>query len=153
MPEIRPFHALHADLAQDPDVSPGRRRGWVRDPEPAIYQVRQTFEHDGVARTRRSIVAALRLGAFSGTALLPHELACFVSFEDPGLVTAPVHRLVRELHHDPRRLAVLLDEHFEVELLPEDLEKPAGLLWAERRLERASRAGHAMVLLTRADRR
>src|SRR4051812_17721206 len=75
MPEIRPFHALHADLAQDPDVSPGRRRGWVRDPEPAIYQVRQTFEHDGVARTRRSIVAALRLGAFSGTALLPHEPA------------------------------------------------------------------------------
>src|SRR5690348_9882704 len=73
MPEIRPFHALLADLAGE-GGAPGRR-GWVRDPAPAIFQLRQTFEHDGATRSRRGLVAALYLPASGPPALLPHEPA------------------------------------------------------------------------------
>ena len=45
----------------------------TRENQPTIYAVRETFMHDGVAKTRKSIFARVRLEEFSKGVILPHE--------------------------------------------------------------------------------
>ena len=71
MAEVRAFHALRADFQQGPDLAGAHRR--VRDREPAIFQLRQSFEHGGRTLARRGIVAAVGLATSGTPALLPHE--------------------------------------------------------------------------------
>lgn len=47
---------------------------FMREPQPALYALEQTFSTpDGVAHTRRSFTAALQLSAFGEGIVLPHE--------------------------------------------------------------------------------
>ncbi len=45
----------------------------IEDPEPAIYVLDDTFQHDGETYTRRSFVAAVRLEKLGKGAIFPHE--------------------------------------------------------------------------------
>jgi uncharacterized protein (DUF1015 family) len=44
-----------------------------RDPQPAIYCYRQSFDHEGLRRTRSGFLARLRLEEFEQGSVFPHE--------------------------------------------------------------------------------
>jgi len=84
-----PLNAVHVDLPVGPGESPSdeaygraaallelwRQEGaLVRDAEPAVYLVDQTYRGpDGEERTRRGFVARLTLAALEERVVLPHE--------------------------------------------------------------------------------
>jgi uncharacterized protein (DUF1015 family) len=84
-----PLNAVHVDLPVGPGEAPSdeaygraaallslwRRDGaLVRDEEPAVYLVDQTYRGpDGVEHTRRGFVARLTLAALEERVVLPHE--------------------------------------------------------------------------------
>ncbi len=116
---------------------------------------RRAFIADGHHRYEMALAHARACEAEGAPASGAHRtiLACFCPMSDPGLVIRPVHRLVTGLSVEIGRLLLLLDEHFDVEELVEDVRKPAGLAWAQRRLAEAGRSGHALLLLAGADRK
>jgi uncharacterized protein (DUF1015 family) len=75
-----PRNVAHLTLEPDPEVAGARMREWladgvlVRDEAPAVWWLEQDFVGpDGVARSRRGIVASLRAEPYSSAAVLPHE--------------------------------------------------------------------------------
>ena len=75
-----PHNVAHLTLEPDADVAGERLREWladgvlVRDETPAVWWLEQDFVGpDGVARSRRGIVASLRAEPYSNGAVLPHE--------------------------------------------------------------------------------
>src|SRR5215510_966601 len=65
----------------DSEAESGRLfRAWldervlVRDPEPAVWALEQEYTGpDGISRTRRGVVASLRVEPYETGAVLPHE--------------------------------------------------------------------------------
>lgn len=84
-----PYNAIRLELGAGPTdpAVPGNRyatathllQAWqeagvlVRDPRPAYYLHEHTFLLDGTARTRRGLLAAVRLHDWSSGVVLPHE--------------------------------------------------------------------------------
>ena len=84
-----PYNAVHVDLPVPPGAEPDDAayeaaaasfRRWqaegvlVRDDEPVVYLIDQTFRGpDGVERTRRGFMARLRLADLGERVVLPHE--------------------------------------------------------------------------------
>jgi uncharacterized protein (DUF1015 family) len=75
-----PHNVAHLTLEANADVAGARLRQWLadgvlaRDERPAVWWLEQDFVGpDGVARSRRGIVASLRAEPYSTGAVLPHE--------------------------------------------------------------------------------
>ncbi len=75
-----PHSVAHLTMEPDAAVAGERMREWladgvlVRDEAPAVWWLEQDFVGpDGVARSRRGIVASLRAEPYSTGAVLPHE--------------------------------------------------------------------------------
>ncbi len=111
---------------------------------------------DGHHRYETALAYAERRLAEGAPAEGAHRyvLAFLCATSDPGLRILPTHRLVFGLPSlDPGRFFTLLDEHFEVRELEEDVRKPAGRAWALRKLAEAGRDRHALLALSRGDRK
>ncbi len=87
-PELRdrllaasPHNVIRLARPQDPDEAGREFREWqdegvlVREPEPAVWILEETFEGpDGERRTRRGLVARLRVGPYGAeSGVYPHE--------------------------------------------------------------------------------
>jgi uncharacterized protein (DUF1015 family) len=86
-PELRdrllaasPHNVIRLARPQDPDEAGREFRKWqdegvlVRDPEPAVWILEETFDGpDGERRTRRGLVARLRVGPYGESGVYPHE--------------------------------------------------------------------------------
>jgi len=86
-PELRdelrarsPHNVVHLTLPDSEDDAARDLAGWrtsgvlVQDPQPAFWALEQDYVGpDGVARTRRGLVAALRLEPYERGVVLPHE--------------------------------------------------------------------------------
>lgn len=77
-----PYNVIRLELNRDPDPYTSAAdilHAWrtdnilMRGETPALYHYTQTFEHDGLLRTRTGIVARVRLEEFSTGRILPHE--------------------------------------------------------------------------------
>jgi uncharacterized protein (DUF1015 family) len=75
-----PHGVAHLTLEPDAAVAGDRMREWladgvlVRDPTPAVWWLEQDFTGpDGVGRSRRGIVASLRVEPYATGTVLPHE--------------------------------------------------------------------------------
>jgi uncharacterized protein (DUF1015 family) len=75
-----PHNVVHLTLDPSEEAAGARFRQWlaqgvlVRDPEPAAWMVAQDYiGPDGVARTRRGLVASLGVEPYSTGTVLPHE--------------------------------------------------------------------------------
>lgn len=75
-----PHNVVHLTLDDSEDVAGTRFREWlregilVRDADPAAWVVAQDYVGpDGIARTRRGVVASLRVEPYANGAVLPHE--------------------------------------------------------------------------------
>ncbi len=77
-----PYNVTLLELNRDPDPYTSAAdilHAWrtnnilKRSERPALYHYTQTFEHDGLLRTRTGIVARVRLEEFSTGRILPHE--------------------------------------------------------------------------------
>ena len=75
-----PHNVVHLTLDPSEEAAGARFRQWlaegvlVRDPEPAAWVVAQDYVGpDGVARTRRGLVASLGVEPYATGTVLPHE--------------------------------------------------------------------------------
>jgi uncharacterized protein (DUF1015 family) len=75
-----PHNVVHLTLADDPEQAGRDLRDWqeqgvlARDAEPSYWWLSQDYVGpDGVARTRRGFVAALRAQPYEDRVILPHE--------------------------------------------------------------------------------
>jgi uncharacterized protein (DUF1015 family) len=75
-----PFNVVHLTLPDDESDAARLWREWlsdgvlVRDDQPAFWALEQTYVGpDGVERTRRGIVGALRVEPYENRVVLPHE--------------------------------------------------------------------------------
>ncbi|HEU0056312.1 MAG TPA: DUF1015 domain-containing protein [Gaiella sp.] len=75
-----PHNVAHLTSEPEADIAGARLREWLaegvlaRDESPAVWWLEQDFVGpDGVARSRRGIVASLRAEPYSTGAVLPHE--------------------------------------------------------------------------------
>ena len=75
-----PHNVAHLTSEPDADVAGARLQEWLadgvltRDESPAVWWLEQDFVGpDGVARSRRGIVASLRAEPYAAGAVLPHE--------------------------------------------------------------------------------
>jgi uncharacterized protein (DUF1015 family) len=75
-----PHNVVHLTLDPSEEAAGARFRRWlaqgvlVRDPEPAAWVVAQDYVGpDGVARTRRGLVASLGVEPYAAGTVLPHE--------------------------------------------------------------------------------
>ena len=119
-----PFNAVRLVLPEGGvpgcyDLAARRLRDWlddgilIRDERPSLYVYGQTFRRDDATLTRHGVFGALRLSAFSGDEVLPHEETHRGPKEDRlALMRACRAQLspVFLLSRDPsRRLPALLD--------------------------------------------
>lgn len=167
---LRPLEAIFSSeptaqgtLGALPGAGSGgvEHRLWRVD-DPAVIRavasamaLRRAYLVDGHNRYETALLYAARRDAEGADPRGAHHgvLAYFCSMTDPGLVLLPTHRLVEGVAVDFGPLLPILDEHFDVETLVEDVSRPAGRAWALRRLHEARRSGHAFVMVTGADRK
>ena len=86
-----PHNVVHLTLPDSEDEAAAALAAWrrdgalVRDAEPAFWALEQDYVGpDGVARTRRGLVAALRVEPYERGVVLPHERthACLLYTSD-----------------------------------------------------------------------
>jgi uncharacterized protein (DUF1015 family) len=75
-----PYNVVHLTLPDSEEAAANDLRAWqdagvlAREPEPSYWWLAQDYVGpDGVARTRKGIVAALRLEPYDARVILPHE--------------------------------------------------------------------------------
>jgi uncharacterized protein (DUF1015 family) len=75
-----PYNIVHLTLPDSEDAAAGTLHAWrregvlVQDDEPAYWALEQDYVGpDGVARTRRGVVASLRVEPYERGVVLPHE--------------------------------------------------------------------------------
>jgi uncharacterized protein (DUF1015 family) len=77
--ERNPHNVVHLTLAESPEeaaerLSAWRREGVLREEEPALWWLEQTFTGpDGIVRTREGIAGAIEVTPYAAGEVLPHE--------------------------------------------------------------------------------
>lgn len=161
--------ALALPTAQDPvaetDSDDGvHHRLWRADQPEAIAALRtlldgkRVFIADGHHRYASALAYQRQLEAQDPS--LPPDgahryiLMFLCPMTDPGLILFPTHRLVYGLEDfSAARLAAALERYFTVELLPEDLRRPAGRAWAISKMAEHYGKSTALLMVTAEDQR
>lgn len=127
-----PHGIAHLTLEPDAAVAGGRLREWladgvlVRDERPSVWWLEQDFVGpDGVARSRRGIVASLRAEPYAAGVVLPHERTHRAAIE--GRLA-----LLRATRMQLEPIFLLYDETSPIEgrpARPPDVEVAGSKLW------------------------
>jgi uncharacterized protein (DUF1015 family) len=126
-----PLNVVHLTLPDDPEDAARLWGEWlsdgalVREPEPSFWALEQEYVGpDGVARTRRGLVASLRPEPYENRVVLPHERTHAGPKEDRLRLLRATH-----VHFEPIFLLYEGEPPFEHQTRSPDVQTDGARLW------------------------